>query len=638
MQKNAIKISELAKTRELTGIVKSFFYIAAIAFSSFHLYTLGLVPLMAMKMRTIHITGIVAMIFLLYPATKKSSRKYVSILDWILFCLVIIVGIYTYINIDIIGARGGSYTHTNVIFGGIFIFLIFEATRRAIGNVLLSVPIIFILYALFGRFLPGFLGHTGFNISRIIRHLYLTTEGIMGITTGVSASYVFLFVLFGAFLSKSGMINFLNQLALSLTGATRGGPAKVAVISSAMMGTISGSAASNVATTGTFTIPLMKKLGYPPNFSAGVEAAASTAGQITPPVMGAGAFLIAEFLGIPYLMVLSAAIVPALLYYVGIFSSVDIKARKLNLKGKRKSEIPNLYKLLKKDGHLLIPIIAIFYLLISGYTAIYAASRAIVVAIITSWLRKSTRLGYKGILDSLYLGAKTVLPVAIACIVVGNVVGIISLTGLGVRLGMELLSLAGGMIFPMLFFTMIVTIILGMGLPTSAAYIIAATTTAPALINAGMNPITSHLFVFYFAILAGITPPVAITAYIAAGISGGEPNRVAWQAMKLAFSGFIVPYMFISSPTLLLIEGTILSKLLAVCTALVGVMVASVATEGYFNKPLHIFERILCFIIGLLLINVGILTDLVGLVLLLVFILKNKEFIKSSKKFLNKRL
>ncbi|MBO6158371.1 MAG: TRAP transporter permease [Firmicutes bacterium] len=605
-----------------------------IAFSLLHIYSLGIKPIEALKFRMIHVTGIVALIFLFYPARKGSPRKQPSIVDWCLFTAMVIAGFYTaLINIDVISLRGGGYVLLDQILGIIIVFLVLEAARRTAGRVLVILSLIFLTYAFTGQYLPGILHHKGFTIKRVFTYLYMSADGLLGTTTGVSASYVFLFCLFGAFLAKSGMSRLFNDFSVSVAGNSPGGPAKVAVLCSGMMGMVSGSAASNVATTGAFTIPLMKSLGYPNYFAGAVEAVASTAGQITPPVMGAGAFLMAEFLGIPYSTIALAAILPCILYYFCCWMSVHLRAQKLGMKGVAKEDLPKTTVVLKEQGYLIIPLVFMIVMLCLGYTATYVAVRAILLTVVVSWVRKSTRMGWKEVLKALDDGCRGALSVCCACIVVCNVVGIISLTGLGTRLGTAVISLSHGHLILALVLTMIVTMILGMGLPTSAAYIITATIAAPILVKMGVVPLSAHFFVFYFAMLAGITPPVAVTAYIGAGIADASPFKTAVAAMKLGIAGFIVPYMFVYAPQMLMQETSVMTTILVILTSIVGTYMLACAVEGYMYDFAPWYSRMLMIIAALCLVYPGVFTDGIGAgaAVLAVVIQKRKAGKKGEK-------
>lgn len=614
--------------RTLRGALSACVLVFSVCFSIFHFYFTGFAFMEAMKMRSIHVAGILSLIFLYYPATKRSPRQMPSYHDFLLAGLSAFAGAYTFLQIDVIALRGGTYLVRDLVVGSIFMCLIIEATRRAVGNILVVVAAVFILYTFVGQYIPGLFGHMGFSVKRIITHLYLTTEGIFGITTGVSATYVYLFILFAAFLSKSGMGAFFNDFAIAFAGRRRGGPAKVAVLASGLMGTISGSAASNVVTTGTFTIPLMKKLGYSPRFAGAVESAASTGGQIMPPIMGAAAFIISETLGIPYIQVVKAAVLPALFYYFAIWMAVELRARKDNLQALPPELIPPLWSLLKEKGHLILPLGVIIYLLVTGYTPLYAATRCIILTVLISFLRKETRMSLRGIIEALNDGAKNSLAVAISCIVVGFVVGVASLTGIGLRIGASLLSISGGNLFITMLLTMMLSLLMGMGLPTTAAYIMVATTAVSAMTQLGVASLGAHLFVFYFAILAGITPPVAVTAYIGAGIAEAPPLETAWDSVKLALAGFIVPFMFVYSPVLLLEGGTLFYKIICILSAMLGITALATAVEGYWRRDLSWATRSALFLAAMLLIKPGGLSDLMGAGILLAIWIREWKIMK----------
>lgn len=624
------------KEISLVGWGAILFSVLAAIFSVYHLIVSGFFPIMAMKHRAVHVMGVLVLIFMTFPVLKKKKKENISLFDWLIIIASLYVGIYTIVSIDIIAARGGSYTTLDTVTGAILLILILEASRRAIGNTLVILSLSFVGYALFGQYLPGLFRHAGFSSTRLIDQLYLTTEGVFGITTGVSATYVFLFVLFGAVLAKSGLADFFNKFAISLAGRRDGGPAKVAVLGSGLLGSISGSAASNVATTGIFTIPLMQKVGYTPRFSAAVESAASTGGQILPPVMGAGAFLMAEFIGVPYITIAYAAIIPALLYYFSLWVAIDLRAKRKGLEKLEKKDLPNLKEAIKNQGHLAIPLIVIVVLLVNGFTPLYAASRGILLAIIVSFIRKSTRLTPKKIWDAFVEGARISLGVAIACITVGYIVGIISLTGLGTRLGSAVLSLSSGYILLTLILVMLVSLIMGMGLPTSAAYIVAVAVAGPALTGLGIEPLTAHMFVFYFAILAGITPPVAITAYVGAAIADTSPNKTALLSLRLAIVGFIVPYMFVFSPSILLVEGTISDTIIVVVSSIIGIIFLAASFERYLFTNMNIPITLVSFITAAFLLIPGLTTGLVGVVLSIVLVIlqrnKKRNISKNFKK------
>lgn len=486
------------------------------------------------------------------------------------------------------------------------------------------MAVFFLLYAYFGPFLPGFLAHRGYGIADIAEYMYLTTEGLYGIAIGVSSTYIILFIIFGAFLQKSGMGLLFNDIALTLAGSGKGGPAKVAVVSSAFLGSINGSAIANVVTTGAFTIPLMKKIGYEKNFAGAVEAAASCGGQILPPIMGASAFIMAEYLNMQYITIAICAIIPAVLYYCGIMIIVHIRAAKLGLTGLPKEELPRLSVTLKERGHLLIPLLGLVVILIKGYTPIFAATTSIILTIIISFLKKETRMSLKDMSQALENGARTALGVGMACAVVGLIIGVATLTGFGLKLAGIILMLGQGKLFLTLVLTMITCIILGMGLPSIPAYIITATMAAPALTKLGISPLAAHMFVFYFAILANLTPPVALAAFAGAGIAKGDPMQTGFQAVKLASAGFLVPYVFAYSPALLLIDSPWSSTLFFTLTTLLGILALGAALENHLFASLTFPQRIAVFISSFLLIYPGYYISVCGAVILLLALVSNK--------------
>ncbi|MDK2856835.1 MAG: hypothetical protein PWQ41_479 [Bacillota bacterium] len=604
-----------SRFRRYTGLWAKLISIIAIAMSAFHLYTAGFGTLEAMKQRSVHLAFVLGLIFLLYPAGKRSPRNRPSVLDVVFAVLGVIGGLYNFFYFDTMAMRGGIANGYDYFWGVVTLLLILEAARRCIGKELPLLSLIFVAYGLFGDRIPGIMGHTGFTWQRIVYHLFLSTEGVFGTALAVSATYIFMFILFGAFLGETGMSKFINDLSMALAGSSPGGPAKVAIFASALLGTINGSAVANVATTGAFTIPLMKSIGYKPPFAGAVEAVSSTGGQIMPPIMGAAAFVMAEFLGMPYAKIMIAGILPALLYYLADFVQVHFEAVKIGLRGLPRNELPNLKQVLRTRWHLTIPLIVIVYLLVSGKTPLFAAFWGTVVTVLASWLNKETRLSFTGFLRAMEAGAREAITVAIACAVVGFVVGIVTLTGLGLTIGDNILALAGGNLFLTMFFTMILCIILGMGLPTTACYIVAATVAAPALIKIGVPDLAAHMFVFYYACLANLTPPVALAAYAGAGIAGADPNRTGWTAVRLAIAGFIIPYLFVYSPILLLQTRNVLELLLAIITSIIGVTALGIGAEGFFLRATNLLERLL-FIGGSFgLMIPGLTSDTLGLAL-----------------------
>jgi TRAP transporter 4TM/12TM fusion protein len=569
-------------------------------------------------------TGVVV-IAVIALFTLFSSKLAMPWYDLMLCALSIGVTAYWPLRMDYIVGLAGSITMLEVVVGVLAIVLVLEAARRVVGLPIAIISIVFLLYALFGEIMPDMLAHKNFSLERIARTMFFTNEGILGTPLGVSADYIFLFLLFGAFLMKTGIGQYFNDLASVIAGRAIGGPAKVAIFSSALQGTISGSSVSNVVASGSFTIPMMKKLGYNKNFAGAVEAAASTGGQIMPPIMGAAAFLMVEYTGLPYWQIAAAATIPALLYFTGVWIMTHFEAKRMGLRGLSDAEMPNKKEVLKKI-YLLLPLVAVIGFLSLGMSVPTSALYAIVVAIVVSMFRKDTRMSVVDFIDALVSGARSALGVAIATACAGIVVGVITSTGLGLSLGNSLISLAGGYLLPTLFLTMIASIILGMGSPTTANYVITSTIAAPALLMLGVPLLASHMFVFYFGIVADITPPVALAAFAAAGVSGGSPIKTGLNATKLAIGAFIIPYMFVLSPSLILIDTTWYWTLWSVITAFCGMMAIGGALVGHWYRHLSWYERVLAGITGLCLVYPEGFTDIVGVVLFVGMIVLQKVF------------
>ena len=602
----------------------------------FQIYSTGFSVMTTNIQRTFHLGFALVGIFLLYPASKKSKHNGFTVFDAALAILSLIINGYLILFFNDIVRRGAKVTSLEFIFGVIAILLVLEAGRRVLGNGLPILATVFLIYCYFGKYFPGLFEHRGFSLVRIVQHMYLVPEGIYGVALGVSATFVFLFILFGSFLNESGGAKFFNDLSLAAAGKWSGGPAKVSIFASGLMGTINGSSIANVATTGAFTIPLMKKIGYQPYFAGAVSAASSVGGQIMPPVMGAAAFIMAEMLGVSYGKIILAAIVPAVLYYLGIFMSVHFVAKKDGLKGIPKEMLPNVKELMKKSGHLLFPILLILVLLVSGFTPEFSAIWGTVSVLAFSYIRKETRMDLKKILKALELGAKSALGVAIACAMVGFIIGTSSLTGLGLSISNNIIELAGGNLLFTLFLSMIACLILGMGLPTTANYIVTSTMLAPAIVKLGVLPIAAHFFVFYYGLAADLTPPVCLAAFTGAGIAGANPTKTGFTSTKLAIAAFILPYMFVYSPQLLLQNVNIVQFIPMLISAVVGICAVAGSTMNYFicnDKPI---ERLLLFAGGLLMIEPKIITTLIGLALLALVVvvqLKRKKSQNSNVGF-----
>jgi TRAP transporter 4TM/12TM fusion protein len=610
------KYEKESDTMNYSGFMAKVISAIAITFSMFQIYTAMYGVLDAQLQRAIHLGFGMTLIYLLYPTCKSWSRGKLHPMDLVLAILGAATPAYLIINYNELVLRAGIINSTDMVIGLIGLLLVIEATRRVVGLPMVLVAIAFLAYAFAGPYMPGILAHRGLNIKELIGHLYFTTEGIFGIPMGVSSTFIFLFILFGAYLETTGLGKFFIDIANAIAGWASGGPAKVAVLSSGLMGTVSGSSVANVAGTGCFTIPMMKKLGYDKDFAGAVEAAASTGGQLMPPVMGAAAFLMAEFVGVPFIEIVKAATIPAFLYFTGVWLGVHFEAKRKNLKGVPREELPKAWVLFKERGHLAIPLVVIVYLLVSGYTPMKAALWAIFLSIAAAMLRKSTRMKPIEIVQGLERGAKGVLGVLIACASAGIIIGVVTKTGVGLKLASALLDLSGGLLLPTMFFTMLTAIILGMGVPTTANYVITSTIAAPALVQMGVPVLAAHMFVFYFGIIADVTPPVALAAYAGSAISGGNALKTGVKASKLAIAAFLIPYIFVYSPQLLMINANIGSVLFATTTALIGMIGLSVAMIGFFVAPATWLERICFFAGGLMLIDPGIITDIIGMLIL----------------------
>ncbi|MGR3763586.1 TRAP transporter permease [Rossellomorea sp. NS-SX7] len=612
-----------SSTRKLEhGMFKWIIFFGLLAFSLFQLTASIFQFIPRQLLLSIHLGFALSLVFLLFPARKKNLRmNKLAWYDIVLAAISVGIGAYWPIMQDDIVSRVGLMTSLDFYVGLAAILLVLEATRRAVGLPITIISSAFLLYMYYGRQMPGFLAHRGYDLDDIVKTMFFTSEGILGTPLYVSATFIFLFLLFGAFLVKTGVGQYFNDLAVSIAGKRTGGPAKVAIFSSALQGTISGSSVANVVTSGSFTIPMMKKLGYRKEFAGGVEAAASTGGQLMPPIMGAAAFLMVEFIGgISYWDIAKAAAIPAVLYFTGIWIMTHFEAKRLGLRGLSDEEMPNRREVLKKI-YLLLPILTVIILLVSGMSVMRAALWSIVATIAISAIRKDTRIGFKDAVDALVDGARTALSVAVATAAAGIIVGVVTKTGLGLTLANGLVDLAAdltnsaqGKLLLTLLFTMIASIVLGMGSPTTANYVITSTIAAPAIILLGAPELSAHLFVFYFGIIADITPPVALAAFAAAGVSGGEPIRTGVNSAKLAIAAFIIPYMFVLSPELLMIDTTIPQLLWVVFTAVTGMIAIGAGMIGYWFRRLYVIERFLCVGAGLMLIYPEGMSDIIGLV------------------------
>ena len=563
--------------------------------------------------RSLFVGIVIILSFLVYPAKKGSTKKnHIPIYDIVLMVLGAGAYFYFVINFKTIIGHATRISQLEVIVGIIGILVLAETCRRVVGIPILCVATVFIGYAFYsglgaGRAFPQVL-------KSIVYNLFYTTSGVIGTPIGVCSTYIALFILFGAFLEATGISEFFIQLANSLAGASTGGPAKVAVISSALCGMVSGSSVGNTVTTGSVAIPLMKKTGYKGEFAGAVEAAASTGGQIMPPIMGAAAFLMAEMVGVQYSEIAMRAIFPALLYFTGIFITVHLEAKRLGLKGIAKEDLPKFVPLFIRQGYLLIPLVALVAMVMMGYTMSRSAVIATLLAILVSIPNKSTRMNPTRFVNALETGGKNTLSVAVACGIAGIIAGVVTMTGLGQILISAIVSVAGDRVIIALFLTMLTCIVLGMGVPTTANYIIMATTCAPILVNGmGINKIAANMFVFYFGIVADITPPVALAAYAGSAIAKSNPMKTALNASRLAIAAFIVPYIFAFNPAMLFIDADVVQVVIIIVTSLVGLTGVAGGLEGYMVTNMNPIQRILAVVGGLCLIIPGTVTDLAGI-------------------------
>jgi TRAP transporter 4TM/12TM fusion protein len=626
--------------RPLAGRSRWLVFAVALSLSVYQLYTAGFGLLNAHVQRAVHLAFILALGFLLYPFIQRPGvrERHIPWWDLVLAALGACGGMYILVFYLDIVLRAGTPSNVDLAMGALTSLLILEGSRRILGPEMALLALGFLAYGYLGPWLPDVLAHRGYGVLEMLDYMYLTTEGIFGIALGVSATYIFLFVLFGAFLEQAGMITLFADLAMSLVGHTKGGSAKVGIISSALFGMLNGSAIANVVTIGSFTIPLMKRTGFTAQFAGAVESTASMGGQIMPPVMGAVAFIMADTLGVPYFTIAKAATIPAILYFLAVGVQVHQEAARRGLKGLPRRELPAFWKVLRERGYLLLPLAALTYLLFSGYTPLYAgfigilltvaiilvraifaaharlpvrvlalggalalcaflsASRAATALLPVAWLlawalwRPASRGPVRQMLTSLEHGTRSALGVAIACAAIGFVIGVATQTGMGAKLASAIVSLAGGNLFLCLFFTMVASIVLGTGLPTIPTYVVTAAMAAPALAQMGIPPLVSHMFVFYFGLFADLTPPVALAALAGAGIAKADPSKTAWTACKLAISGFVVPYLFVYERGLLM-EGSWLQIALSSVTAFIGVTLLGAAIMGYLVAPARWWER-----------------------------------------------
>lgn len=660
-------------------------FAVAVAFSVFQLWTAAYSPLPSQVVRSVHVGFLLLLLFGLYGnAAPQGSFK--KILMWAVALLAFIVSFYHWVFYDDLILRAGEPDMQDIIVGIIAVALVFWAGQRMMGWTLPLICLIFLAYGLFGQYLPSPLNHRGYDFEQVVEVLFLGTEGIYGTPIYVSSSYIFLFILFGAFLERAGMIQLFNDVAMGTVGSSRGGPAKVSVISSALMGTINGSGVANVVTTGAFTIPLMKRSGFRPAFAGGVEAVASMGGQIMPPVMGAVAFIMAETLGLPYIEIVKAAIVPALLYFVTVFVMVHLEAGRLGLTGLSKAELPSALGALRKHWYLILPLVALVWLLFSGYTPLFAGTVGmsltaliilgvpvsanlpmavrvlfwialgmmsaaafgtsfnifgqeirgitlilllLTVLVLANFTLRGGRATLRLCLESLAEGAKNALPVGVACALVGVIIGVLALTGAGSSFARVIVSVGENSLFLSLVLTMITCLILGMGIPTIPNYIITSSIAGPALLMLDVPLLVTHMFVFYFGIMADLTPPVALAAFAAAPIAKETGMKIGMQAVRIAVAGFAVPFMAVYAPVIMLQDGGPLVQSMGywpaviymIGKALLSIIMWGAASIGYLRGHLKIWERVWAFAAAAMMLATYPYSDEIGFAACIAFLL-----------------
>ena len=582
----------------------------------------------------VHRAAFVGMIlflaFILYPANKKNNTRvnYIPWYDIVLAVVGFACFFYYVINFETIVRQMATYTTTDLVVAVVGIAVLAIACYRVMGLPLLVVAGLFLGYTYYGQFIPGDFGHAGFRFERVFTQLFYTDNGIIGIPIGVAATFIFVFMLFSALMLKTGIGVFFMDLATALTGRATGGPAKMVVVVSAMMGMLTGSSVANTVASGSYTIPMMKRMGYEKNFAGAVEASASTGGQIVPPILGAAAFLMAEITGIPYTTIAIAAIIPAVLYFIAIFAAVHFEAKKKNLLGLPANEVPKVLPILLDRGHLLLPIVALIVQLGRGFTPTTSALWAIATLLVVSSIKKDTRLNFQKLTDALELAARNCIAIAVACGIAGIVIGVVSLTGLGHAFIQAMMSFGNIVqhefwrLILVLIFCMFASLILGLGIPTTAKYVIMAIITAPVLVQMGVPLLAAHMFVFYFGIDADITPPVGLAAYAAAGISKGSPMVTGVIAMRLGIANYIVPFFLIFNPQMLFLEPTFWGVFHAVVVGIICVVAIASGLAGYFFQPMGKIERVLLTLAGIILAGSDFVTSAVAMGVIVVVLIR----------------
>ncbi len=606
--------------RQFVGFWAVVVSLIAGAMALFHLFTARFGTLEALRQRSVHVAFVMALVFLLYPIRRKGAASArIRFYDVVIAVIALVPFLYLFVNHTELTLRAGNLNRTDLAVGILGVLVVLEAGRRLMA-VLPMIAALSLIYPFVGQYLPGMFAIARISPQRIIEHMFFTTEGVFGIPIGVSATFVFLFVLMGAFLERTGLGQLFVDVAMALLGWMTGGPAKVSVLSSAFIGMVSGSSVANVVTDGVFNIPLMKRLGYAPRFAAGVVAAAGVGGQIMPPVMGAAAFVMAEFLGMPYLTIAKAAAIPAILYYLSLIFIIHFEAKRLGLVGIPRDQLPRLGAILLRRFYLISPLVVVVWFLIRGDSPMRVAFWGIMCAagihMITCALERRLWMWPADIWNTLVHGSRLALSVAVACAVVGIFIGIVTLSGLGLAFVSLTVALGASSLFLTLIWVMVACNIIGSGIPTTATYIILAAIAAPALTRLGVLPLAAHLFIFYYGVTADITPPDALAAYAAAGIAKTDPFATGWTATRLALAGIMVPFVFVYSPTILLQGAGIQEILYTAGTAVVGVVALAAAVSGYLLIPASWPERAVLVVAALALVFNSVRLDVVGLVLL----------------------
>ncbi|MGD9566783.1 MAG: TRAP transporter permease [Sedimentibacter sp.] len=629
------KYSKEENVRKLNKSTEIVVNIIAFVLGVFLIYTSAFGTLPALRQRSVYLTLVMAMLFLIYPAYGNKRDKGVAWYDYLFSIVAAISCFYVVIQYESILMRMGISNSIDRVMGVCLIILILEGTRRLVSPALAFITLLFLLYALFGNYIPGIFHIRSGGLSRLIDHQFMIPEGIFGTPMAAAATYVSLFVIFSSLLQASGMGEFIQDMAMALAGHKVGGPAKVAVIGSSIFGTVSGEAVANVVGTGTFTIPLMKKTGYEPTFAGAVEACASTGGQLVPPVMGAACFVMAEYIGVGYSKIMLAGIIPAFLYYFSTFVAVHLRAERLGLKGLEKSQLPDGKKAFKERGHLIIPFLAVIIMILMQFTISYAALVGIILILIVANFKKTTRMSPKLVLESIIDGSKKTISFGVACACIGLIIGVTTLTGVGNVLGDYIITISQGNLLISLILIMIVSIFLGMGMPTVAVYIVLATVAAPVLIKLGVPLLAAHFYCFYFGIMANLTPPVAIPAYAAAAIADANPSKTGWAAFKIALPSFLIPYVFIYSPSILFIDTNIVELLMSLVTCIVGIFMIAMGFERYsFNHQMSKLKSIITLIGGILMIVPNLVADVIAVIILFIVLVTECKYNKEEKEML----